>query len=595
MCLFCFLTKLTDAFLSDLIDIIRIGIYETEYEGKVFIMKSLTKSKRFLAGLVGTAMIFSLSGCGGKQEDFADYGTIQGEADSEQSVEENSKEGTEAQATTAADTISDEVSYSNISWAEKDLTIKGLPAKAEIGEKSFDTGDRHVYEGTNVDDFSKSETRIVQALFGDTAKKIEKLSYTDETSYMPFLYKYRRLKGQLDHSIDYTKISEVQTPYFENQKAINSSFDETYEWVDNEDCSIHMYEGTYKSKKFGLILAYDKEMYTRYIFFHPISVDEYFPGSNYKTLNICYAADQLEETKNLTNKCEYSIDDVKEMASDFLCNNLDFNQKYLSFTDNGTTYTSMVWPVGEVYASNDDYSGIGGKEEYEEAVDRKENKASLIFTDADCVSTSKNNGSAVANAGYYRLTSQDYELKDGEFFDQAVSLSENKEATINYDVDGYAVFLNCPYSGFSPEIVNVGAILVTSNGLYCIDVIQNSNITGIGEEVTLRSFDNIKECFLEGVEKELDLGKMNNPESLNIADASYISNIEYYGIDIDNDGKNKDDDEEDNEVGPNSEFKLVPGWCFTVCGDKNYNADIYINASDGRIEDILYYETNFSY
>ena len=100
---------------------------------------------------------------------------------------------------------------------------------------------------------------------------------------------------------------------------------------------------------------------------------------------------------------------------------------------------------------------------------------------------------------------------------------------------------------------------------------------------------------MEGVEKELDLGKMNNPESLNIADASYISNIEYYGIDIDNDGKNKDDDEEDNEVGPNSEFKLVPGWCFTVCGDKNYNADIYINASDGRIEDILYYETNFSY
>ena len=154
-------------------------------------------------------------------------------------------------------------------------------------------------------------------------------------------------------------------PYKLYQKPIKASTAETYKWVDNDEYSIHMYEGNYNNKRFGLILAYDYFLCTRYVFFEPISIEEYFPDCNYKTLNLSYAPELMEDTKNLENKCEYSNEEVKEIASDFLRETLDFGQEDLCFTDEGFLYSGMVWAIGMQPEYVPNYSNLDEKKEWE--------------------------------------------------------------------------------------------------------------------------------------------------------------------------------------------------------------------------------------
>ena len=168
-------------------------------------MKSVKKAKKVVAGLLGVSMIFSLYGCEKKKEDFADYGNIQEEAGNDIQAS-NSVNVSDSKALSAVDSISDEVVFSDISWIQDSLSIKGVPTSAKVGKQSFDIKDRHIYEGQNVPDFKESEDRIIKSLFGDSAKKIEQLSYKDSSSYIPFLYKCQFLKYRLDHNTNYAEL-----------------------------------------------------------------------------------------------------------------------------------------------------------------------------------------------------------------------------------------------------------------------------------------------------------------------------------------------------------------------------------------------------
>lgn len=575
-------------------------------------MKSVKKAKKVVAGLLGVSMIFSLYGCGKKKEDFADYGNIQEEAGNDIQAS-NSVNDSDSKALSAVDSISDEVVFSDISWIQDSLSIKGVPTSAKVGKQSFDIKDRHIYEGQNVPDFKESEDRIIKSLFGDSAKKIEQLSYKDSSSYIPFLYKCQFLKYRLDHNTNYAELELSEMPYKLYQKPIKASTAETYKWVDNDEYSIHMYEGNYNNKRFGLILAYDYFLCTRYVFFEPISIEEYFPDCNYKTLNLSYAPELMEDTKNLENKCEYSNEEVKEIASDFLRETLDFGQEDLCFTDEGFLYSGMVWAIGMQPEYVPNYSNLDEKKEWDEAASREQNTVSLVFSDSDCVSTLANDGTYIPTSGYFRLTEQDYDIPtNGDIFNAA--MDKNFENTtpdkdgnvplgesINYQIDGYAVFLDSPFScgDYSNIKYNTGAIKVTSNGLYSVDIIQNCSVTGVGEEAKLRSFDSIKESFLAEAEKELDLSEMKNPETLIIEDAVYLNYVvDYKDGKDDEDKKMKNEEENEDDImeyreDPNRAYKFVPCWRFSVSSKNDVVADFIINASDGSLEELYYYDRNY--
>ena len=65
---------------------------------------------------------------------------------------------------------------------------------------------------------------------------------------------------------------------------IDSSFSEIYTWVDEENYYIHMYEGEYDGNRYGMIYSYDNVNMKRSIFICPISIAEYFPETEAKTL-----------------------------------------------------------------------------------------------------------------------------------------------------------------------------------------------------------------------------------------------------------------------------------------------------------------------
>ena len=121
----------------------------------------------------------------------------------------------------------------------------------------------------------------------------------------------------------------------------------------------------------------------------------------------------------------------------------------------------------------------------------------------------------------------------------------------------------------------------------------------MGEEAKLRSFDSIKECFLAEAEKELDLSEMKNPETLIIEDAVYLNYVvDYKDGKDDEDKKMKNEEENEDDImeyreDPNRAYKFVPCWRFSVSSKNDVVADFIINASDGSLEELYYYDRNY--
>ena len=69
-----------------------------------------------------------------------------------------------------------------------------------------DIGSIKVYEGHLAYDFKDEEEGIVNSLFGSTSKKLEEISYQNSTAFLPFLYKYRKLRVELGEEKTKTEI-----------------------------------------------------------------------------------------------------------------------------------------------------------------------------------------------------------------------------------------------------------------------------------------------------------------------------------------------------------------------------------------------------
>lgn len=542
----------------------------------------LMKKKRIASALIATTICLSVCGCGEKKDDFAEYGNIEaGESagisseevtnpEQDARIADNPEKNGDSDTTEEQENISDvngkdtPATMKEITWKDTGYSVKGVDLCPNIEKSSVIIDEPKIYEGHMATDFKDSEEKIVNSIFGGTGEKLESIAYKDATSYITFLYKYRFLTLKFQDNSGFSE-DDYKDVYRENGLPINSSFQDTYKWIDNDKYSIHMYEGTYENTRFGLLLAYDYLTNTRYIFFEPIAIDEYLPGCQYKTMNISSGYDALGNVTETENNCKYSSDEVKHMAAEIL-DSFEIENAEEDLSNDYSMYSMAAWPL----ASWNVAAMVGGKIVGSFTGDSEEAMCSLIFSDADCYTMATNDGKVTPSAGYVRLAEQYYDLPESTDFDRYVeSNTGRKTEGINYTTDGYAVFLNSEFYDLS--FYNAGVVKVTSKGIYGVDIVQSVVVDSITDNLELMDFEDIKDSLVKELDKNLDMSKLDDPEKLNIPMA-------YYSM-----GQIESEDKNDENC------TFVPCWIFLVSGSDK-SAEVRINAIDGTLVNIQYYD-----
>ena len=168
--------------------------------------------------------------------------------------------------------------------------------------------------------------------------------------------------------------------------------------------------------------------------------------------------------------------------------------------------------------------------------------------------------------------------KNFGFFINSEAVEEMVEET-TYVTDGYAFYIDSfndyeedPYA-ITMYDQNKGIIKYTSKGLYGFDIAISQSITDVIENVKLQDFENIKKSFDTAIKEQLELSKLNNP-----------TNIQLRSISLDYD-----------MYFPNGELTNItyyPAWNFVLGNttDTDYTAHVTINAMDGSLVEIMYYD-----
>lgn len=534
-----------------------------------------------LKNLIAITVLSSLclTACGKNDVVVEKYGTGKTEAQSEAGT------GTDAEGKVAAvagkgDTLRS-VFGNKVTWKEE-FSIDDIRFKADVSYSIPDSAGMNVYYANRINDGKSEEKEIVDSLFGDSAKKIEELKYTNQTDYISLIYKYRSLIETHDQ---YQKIILGEEYSWSENNVIDGPFDETYKWLDDNDLYIHMYEGMYDGKKFGLILAYDDSSKLRTIFLEPISIKEYFPDEDYKTLLVSGSNNMVGQPLDLKNDCSMNVDEVKKNAKDFLEKTIKLDINY-DVTDNPAMYQMLNMNGLLLYASSSYYFLSDTRYSVGDAM--------LMFSDVDYISTYKSNFERGDIVEYKLLTEQrdlykeymeahpdktnlnnlEYVLSTSTSYNEGV-----QEANVTND--GYAVFLandifseHGVYVGDGKYSQNRGIIKYTSNGFYGADLTLAENITDVTENVELLDFDKI----IESVKSELPTKFDKNKMIIN-SKGVYITGMELSYTPY-------SDDEN------SSEYTYIPTWSFTQFPDGNGTggAEFSINAIDGSLMDIYYFD-----
>ena len=533
-----------------------------------------TYLKRFTGIILTTALLFSSVGCGETNTVVDDYGSSSESTEaSDKGTSTDSQSVSTGNDKTLKDIYGDKV-YVNNDYEVGDVTIKGQ-ATFVVPEQEY----LNAYNMQACDDGLKDEDIVVKALLGDTAEKLESIKYENSSDYMTLLYKYRSILLAYENEKTYTD-SHVNVSYSSriDRSIITESTGENYTWKDDDDLYIHMYEGTRNNTKFVLLLAYDYISNTRYIFFEPKSITEYFPSFNFETLLIATDKNQNGEDLEIDNACTTSYEEIKSSAEDLIANELHLDSSY-SITDNPDKYSMIL---------GDDVVQVASPFNMSSPFSNKDSgKSVLMFSDCDFRSTLKKQIEGLA-VDYKVLAEQrdlmaeykeehpDSDREEYEFLfsDTATSLAD----VPNITVDGYAVYLNdnltldtesqaADYIGLSTS--NSGIIKYTSNGLYSIDLTLTETVVDVIENVKLVPFEKIEESFKTALEEQVDFSKIDNPKNLTV---DYLGL--YYGH------SNTDD---------SNTYTSVPTWYFSVTTQTGLGCDISISATDGSISGISYF------
>ena len=533
-----------------------------------------TYLKRFTGIILTTALLFSGVGCGETNTVVDDYGSSSESTEaSDKGTSTDSQSVSTGNDKTLKDIYGDKV-YVNNDYEVGDVTIKGN-ATFVVPEQEY----LNAYNMQACDDGLKDEDKVVKALLGDTAEKLESIKYENSSDYMTLLYKYRSILLAYENEKKYTD-THVNVSYSNriDRSIITESTGENYTWKDDDDLYIHMYEGTRNNTKFVLLLAYDYISNTRYIFLEPKSITEYFPGFNFETLLIATDKNQNGEDLEIDNACTTSYEEIKSSAEDLIANELHLDSSY-SITDNPDKYSMILGDnVVQVASPFNTSSPFSHKDP---------GKSVLMFSDCDFRSTLKKQIEGLA-VDYKVLAEQrdlmaeykeehpDSDREEYEFIfsDTSTSLAD----VPNITVDGYAVYLNdnltldtesqaADYIGLSTS--NSGIIKYTSNGLYSIDLTLTETVVDVIENVKLVPFEKIEESFKTALEEQVDFSKIDNPKELT---------VDYLGLYY---GRFNTDD--------SNTYTSVPTWYFSVTTQTGLGCDISISATDGSISEISYF------
>ncbi len=539
-------------------------------------------------------LCLSLAGCGKDESVVDDYGTD----DVEVAVDTEGGSPTDGSPTDSS--VMESVSVSNetdttlkdffgegVSFTE-DRTIDGHTINADAYFEVPDQNHLNAYNMKKIDDGKADEETIVKNFFGDSAEKLESVKYENATDYITLMYKYDYIKRAYDNSV----LAKEKGAYYQLTQAydgmIDSSTQDLYGWLDNEDLYIHMYEGDYEGKKFVMLLAYNYISGTRYIFIEPKSIKEYFPDYDFKTLVVSGSTDTASNPLSLDNKCDKEPEELKGEAQKFLDNVLHLNEKYnpdaapYDYSE-ACARTGILFYASAVNMATAQYND-GFDPGY----------SVLNFSTVDYISTIRAAG-IQGFASDYRLLSEqrnilsehlashdgskytDYDLLSSTVVDDYIDPPQT-------DIDGYAFFIgdnDTSLDGLNvldnPNTVkvesgNTGIIKYTSNGFYGLDITLSKEIVDTVENVRLLEFDKISESFWNGIEEQADFSKINNSKEVQMFDME----MTYFPY----------SESEDSDT-----YMMIPVWSFNCTTlTPGIGMTVSINAMDGSVVDIFYYD-----
>ena len=484
---------------------------------------------------IAFSLMLSCAACGKEEAVVEEYG---GET---ASVTETSADSTETvtESTTVQGYGLTEMFGETISESDS-FNLEGISGTFKFSYNVPDVAPINVYEGVFIENSSDIEAQIVSDFFGGTEEKLEAIKYENDTDYIPLLYKYRLLKMYQETG---SLASDVTQESFDKYgHTIDSSFEETYTWVDESDYYIHMYVGDYNGNRYGMIYSYDNVNLTRNIYVCPISITEYFPDIDAKSV---FVVDQ-ESNYGSENLCSMSEDSIMSEAANVLVK-LGLDTKDVVLTVNPNT------------AIIED-----GTFDYSEAGFTYTEMPKLVFIDSDTFDfAKKNNSMNPAGKTYSYKTLKGIEPEEMAETAEEVSFTEN----------GYAVYLcSAPFSeNVKPHVessFNRGSIFYTDKGLFSVEISQIAGIDNVTDDVQLRSFNEIKESYKEALQNDSEI----------ISNSS--GKVDVVGVDF---TYVLIEDEEDS-----NKASYVPAWVFTTQDsslksgtDPLTFSNIVINAVDG--------------
>ena len=544
--------------------------------GKALKRKSL---KRIISSLLSLILCLSVAGCGKSEEAV----TVDEYGGKDISSSETAAVVSEDEIKLGDGSTVRDIYGERVEW-EDAFAVNGISFKVDAYYNVPDLASMKVFENERLTEEEDNEETMVKSLFGDSVKKIDVIRYTNSTDYMLQLYKLRRYSEIMDiFPEDGPVEGETYTWKDPEYSVIDSSFTTEYEWVDNDNKYIHMYEGTIDGNKYVLISAYDKQLQVKRIYLAPKSIREYFPEHEYNSMMVTTTNNYQGEAIEVENACQDNIEDLTKKAEGFLISRMGVEGEF-TVSSESLQYETSHYDLLSDFVNIQSWGGVNKGESV------------LNFSSCDYLSLLKS-GSEGKGIEYSILAEQrdlfaEYkEEKENADIQSFLNNSSDglvtNAADVDKTIDGYAVYMGCEYQELSDPYKmgylspgNTGIIEYTSKGLFCVDLTLYDKNVNITEDVSLLDFDMITESLKEQLPDSEDFNTelLGDPNEVKIT----VMNLNYYP-----DYEKKDENGEINY----DVYTYIPVWEFQIMGDTDVDCggDIIVNAMDGSIVNIAYW------
>ena len=499
------------------------------------------KFKNGVASLVLATLgiMTSLSGCGKKEMEFTDYGTIlEDSASQAELLAEESAGGSEKESGNESDNGAEKASddkekntlyeklgiSSEIAEYSSEFTATGLSIGMDINSQIIDSDKLPTYKVTKTSEEDIHEADIVKNIFGDTAVA---LNTEEKTTISP------------DNG-DSPDVVEFSSWISSNNGQESTGGASAKTWIDEKDFFLHIYEGTYNDIDYQLMIAYSKKDHEKSLCLYPKNVgelvnnpelDTILPTSSDGTLTIysTYSAQTYDTRKIMAdrpNRCSMTAQQLNDLVIKTAREKL-----YVEIPTESFSFSTNYYEGFEQNLSDEEIGTTGLSE--------------LVFFDESEAGKTENLPGAVIDgyAGVY------------------LSSTVNNQTILDY-TQGMGDF-------YIPQ--DVCSFSVNDKGLIAFSIVSKYNfIEKVSENVDILSFEDGMKAFETAMADKLDLAKTN------IKSEQYSFNhMGFYYCPVPTDKTEK-------------EFLLVPAWVGEISKAGSTKARGIISAVDGEFIKLIY-------